>query len=61
MQVDDFIALRLDVSYAACRRTLHEVTCRLPGFQPTRVLEFAAGLVRPSLLSLPSRVPDCRA
>ena len=42
--VDDFAAFRLDRTYAACYRTLHEVNCRLPGFAPVSILEFGAYL-----------------
>ncbi|KAL1524482.1 hypothetical protein AB1Y20_019376 [Prymnesium parvum] len=42
--IDDFVALRLDLSFGACRRAMHEVSCRLPDFTPARVLEFGAGL-----------------
>ena len=42
--VDDFTAFRLDRSYAACYRVLHEITCRLDQFEPTRVLDFGAYL-----------------
>ena len=33
--INDFVAFRVDRSYAACYRVLHEVCCRLPGFAPT--------------------------
>lgn len=42
--VDHLVALRLDRSYAACFRVLHELRCRRPGFVPTSVLEFGAGV-----------------
>ena len=42
--VDDYATFRLDRSYAGCYRTLHEITCRLPGFTPASVLEFGAYL-----------------
>ena len=44
LTIYDFAALRLDRSYAACYRVCHELTCRLPGFTPTSVLEFGAHL-----------------
>ena len=44
LSVDDFLASRLDLSFAACYRTLHEVRCRLPTFAPSSVLEVGAGV-----------------
>ena len=32
LTVHDFMAYRLDRSYAACYRVMHEVNCRLPDF-----------------------------
>ena len=40
--VEDFVAFRLDRSYGACYRVLHELRCRMPTFAPDRVLEFGA-------------------
>ena len=41
---DAFAAWRLDRSYAACYRVLHEAACRLPGYVPRSMLEFGATL-----------------
>jgi hypothetical protein len=38
----DFAAFRMDRSFAACSRVLHEVVCRLPGYAPTSVLDVGA-------------------
>ena len=42
--VHDYAAKRLDRSYAACRRVLHEACVRLPGLAPASALDFGAGL-----------------
>ncbi|KAL7188918.1 hypothetical protein ACSBR1_038723 [Camellia fascicularis] len=38
-----YVASRMPVVYSACHRVLSEVPTRLPGFSPTRVLDFGAG------------------
>ena len=42
--MDEFIAYRLDESYAAAHRAMNETRHRLPEFAPQRVLDFGAGL-----------------
>ena len=42
--VDDFAAYRLDRTYAACHRVLHEASCRIPEFEPKAVLDYGAYL-----------------
>ncbi|KAL7167538.1 hypothetical protein ACSBR2_038076 [Camellia fascicularis] len=37
-----YVASRMPVVYSACHRVLSEVPTRLPGFSPTRVLDFGA-------------------
>ncbi|KAF5935288.1 hypothetical protein HYC85_026417 [Camellia sinensis] len=38
-----YVASRMPAVYSACHRVLSEVRRRLPGFSPTRVLDFGAG------------------
>ncbi|XP_059662180.1 uncharacterized protein LOC132308177 [Cornus florida] len=42
-QTTAYIASRMPAVYSACYRVLSEVRRRLPGFAPTRVLDFGAG------------------
>ena len=44
LTVDDFAAHRLDRTYAACFRVLHEINCRVPDFAPRSILDFGAYL-----------------
>ena len=42
--VDEFVAHRLDRSYAAAHRAMREARARLPTYTPRRMLDFGAGL-----------------
>ena len=42
--IHELAAMSVDSSYAAVHRTLQELSLRVPGFVPSKILEFGAGL-----------------